>query len=200
MYGVGRMCGYSTVTTPSLYTFPSSASARARTRTAASCTPRGRANANENERLSPARSNAKRWGAGARQPGTSSLTSPSRFAASLEVSVTANDLTLSPSTDQTSRSGSSRTSIAGTTRSGRRTSPTAWSFARKVTSRVSVARTPRARTVTAAVTGGDWNGSPRTAAGASLQSYIAPLSGFSRKYGCGDRDREFAAHLLPGRH
>ena len=71
---------------------------------------------------------------------------------------------------QTIKFGSTVTSTLGTTRTACRISPNASSRNRHVTSRSSRTRVPPIATVMTAVNGGGWKGSPRAAAGASLQS------------------------------
>jgi hypothetical protein len=75
--------------------------------------------------LSPARSKLNRCGAGAGHRPNSNRTSPRTAVASLEVTVTVNDLVRDPPDGQTSIEGWSRTSTGGTTRRACRTSPNA---------------------------------------------------------------------------
>ena len=90
-------------------------------------------------------------------------------------------------TGHTIRDGAISTSTGGTTNSGRRTSPSASSSCRHTTSRRSATLTPAIVVSIRANSGGGWSGSPFRLSGTPDQSYSAPWSGRSRKYGCGQR-------------
>ncbi len=157
---------------PASYSRPEASTATARTSTSPAARAAGDFTSKSNVISSSSCSSRNGRGGTAGQPrGSSSRTSPVVVSREPFVTATVNRRARPDADGQTSVSGSILRSSRGTTVSGRRTSPTAWSRYRNVTSRGSI------RFPNSAVRSGSPKGTPRRSSGASDQSYRSPIRG-----------------------